>query len=118
MKPSRKPSPPRWPLILIGAGVLLLAVVAAFYLAPPVMAPAPTPSQAPVAPPSASDIPRATLAEAKAAHDTGNAVFVDVRDTGSYDISHITGAESIPLTRLEQEMGKLDKGQWIITYCT
>ncbi|MBX7232809.1 MAG: rhodanese-like domain-containing protein [Caldilineales bacterium] len=134
MKPSPKPSPSRWPLILVGAGLALLILVIALALAPPALAPpalappalappalappalAPTPA-APVAV-NVSDIPRATLAEAKAAFDAGSALFLDVRDAGSYETSHIAGAESIPLTRLEQELGKLDKGRWIITYCT
>lgn len=121
MKPSsrsRKPSPSRWPLILIAAGAVLLVVVAALALAPPVSAPAPTPTLPAVAAPSASDIPRATVAEAKAAYDDGSAVFLDVRDAGSYEIGHITGAESIPLVELEENLGKLDKAKWIITYCT
>jgi len=111
------------------AGLALLILVIALALAPPALAPpalappalappalAPTPA-APVAV-NVSDIPRATLAEAKAAFDAGSALFLDVRDAGSYETSHIAGAESIPLTRLEQELGKLDKGRWIITYCT
>lgn len=114
MKPSRKPSPSRWPFLLVGAGLALLLLVIILALAPPVSAPTPAPPVAVIA----SEIPRATLAEAKAAFDAGSALFLDVRDAGSYEISHIAGAESIPLTRLEQELGKLDKGRWIITYCT
>lgn len=119
MKPSRpssKPSSPRWPLLLIGGGLVLLAIVAGLALAPPASAPSPTPTAPLVV--AQADIPRATLDEAKAAFDAGSALFLDVRDAGSYEISHIVGAESIPLTRLESELGKLDKGRWIITYCT
>lgn len=120
MKPksrsAKRSSPSRWPLILIGAGVVLLVVVAVLALAPPASAPSPTPTQPPAV--AQADIPRATLSEAKAAYDAGTALFLDVRDAGSYKISHIAGAESMPLNRLEQEMGKLDKAQWIITYCT
>ncbi len=118
MKPKsrspRRSSPSRWPLILIGAGVVLLILVAVLALAPPASAPAPT--QPPAV--AQEDIPRATVSEAKAAYDAGSALFLDVRDAGSYDISHIAGAASIPLAELEQGMGDLDKAQWIITYCT
>lgn len=119
MKPESrlsKPSSPRWPLFLIGAGLILLVVVAALALAPPVSAPSPTPTQPPAV--AQADIPRATLDEAKAAYDAGSAVFVDVRDAGSYAISHIAGAASIPLVQLEQSLDELDPAQWIITYCT
>ncbi len=120
MKPKsrspRRSSPSRWPLILIGAGVVLLILVAVLALAPPASAPTPTPAQSQTV--AQEDIPRATLDEAKAAYDAGSALFLDVRDAGSYDISRIAGAASIPLAELEQDMGDLDKAQWIITYCT
>ncbi len=118
MKPQSRSSKssPRWPLFLIGAGLVLLAVVAGLALAPPASAPSPTPTQPPVV--AQADIPRATLAEAKAAFDAGSATFVDVRDAGSYEIGHIVGAASLPLVQLDQNLGKLDKAEWIITYCT
>ena len=65
-----------------------------------------------------SEVPRIPLEEAKAAFDTQEAVFLDVRDSATYLESHIPGAVSIPLTELEARLGELDQDDWIITYCT
>lgn len=65
-----------------------------------------------------SEIPRVRLEEAKAAFDTGAAVFVDVRSATSYEAAHIPGALSIPLADLEARLSELNPNQWIITYCT
>jgi hypothetical protein len=64
------------------------------------------------------EIQRVLLEEAKAALDSGSAVFVDVRSKASYDASHIPGALSIPLGELETRLKELDPKAWIITYCT
>ena len=58
------------------------------------------------------------VGNAHAAHESKQAVFVDVRSTGQYAPSHVTGALSIPLSELESRLNELDKAQWIITYCT
>lgn len=65
-------------------------------------------------------VPRVPVEEAKAALDTGEAIVVDVRDAESYQAKHIKGAISIPLADIESDPTglKLDKDQWIITYCT
>jgi rhodanese-like protein len=65
-----------------------------------------------------SEVPRVPLEDAKAAFDSGTAVFVDVRGAGSYEESHVPGALSIPLPEIETRLGELDPQQWIITYCT
>jgi 3-mercaptopyruvate sulfurtransferase SseA len=65
-----------------------------------------------------SEIPRIPLEEAKAAFDSGAAVFVDVRSATSYEAAHIPGALSIPLADLEARLSELDPNKWIITYCT
>jgi hypothetical protein len=65
-----------------------------------------------------SEIPRVNLEDAKAAFDSGSAVFVDVRAQASWQESHITGALSLPVNEIETRLGELDPGQWIITYCT
>ena len=65
-----------------------------------------------------SDVKRVTLEDAKIAHDTGTAVFVDVRSADSYAASHVTGALSIPFDELENRLDELDPADWIITYCT
>jgi 3-mercaptopyruvate sulfurtransferase SseA len=67
-----------------------------------------------------AEVPRVTVQEAKAALDSGTAIIVDVRDSDSYETSHIVGAINIPLDEFETnpEGLNLDKDQWIITYCT
>ena len=64
------------------------------------------------------EVERVSLAEAKTAFDAGSAVFVDVRDTGSYADHHIPGALSIPLGELTGRLSELNPADWIITYCT
>ena len=64
------------------------------------------------------EIPRVTVLEAKAAFDSGAAVFVDVRSQSQYERGHIAGALSIPLDEAEARMAELDPNDWIITYCT
>ncbi len=102
------------PLVaLVGGGLLL--IVAAFMLA----------NQTPTAAPEAAfveevypEIQRVSIEEAKAALDSGSAVFVDVRSVEAYQASHISGAVNIPSEELEARLGELDKAKWIITYCT
>lgn len=106
-----------WPLIMIGAGLVLLTGSLALNFLPRSV-PA---TRAPVENPTEEtypEIPRASLAEAKAAYDSGAAVFVDVRDGDSYTAGHIPGALSMPLTELENRLGELNRSDWVITYCT
>lgn len=65
-------------------------------------------------------VPRISVEQAKAALDSGGAVIVDVRPEQSYALEHIAGSISIPLAEIETDPTgvKLDKKQWIITYCT
>jgi 3-mercaptopyruvate sulfurtransferase SseA len=65
-------------------------------------------------------VPRVPVEQAKAALDTGAAIVVDVRSLEAYPAEHIKGAISIPLADIEADPTgvKLDKDQWIITYCT
>ena len=64
------------------------------------------------------EVVRLELEEVKMAFDDGAAIFLDVRSSDSYAISHIPGAKSIPLAELEGRLDELDSNQWIITYCT
>jgi rhodanese-related sulfurtransferase len=61
-----------------------------------------------------------TVEQALTALNSGAAVIVDVRNTESFIASHIAGALSIPLARIESTPTNLplDKNRWIITYCT
>ena len=65
-------------------------------------------------------VPRVPVEQAKAALDSGAAIIVDVRAAQSYEQEHIAGSISIPLAEIEANPTglKLDKNQWIITYCT
>ena len=80
----------------------------------------PTSAAAPKLPLTDADVPRVPLDQAKAAFDSGAAIFVDVRTPQAYEAKHIKGAISISLGEIEiNPTGlKLDKNQWIITYCT
>ena len=64
------------------------------------------------------EISRVTLLDAKAAYDSGSAIFVDVRTAQVYQDSHIAGSINIPLSELELRISELDRADWIITYCT
>jgi predicted sulfurtransferase len=67
-----------------------------------------------------ADVPRVPADEAKAAFDDGEAVIVDVRSPEAYAAGHAAGAINIPLVEFENNIANipLEKGQWIITYCT
>ena len=64
------------------------------------------------------EIERVSVEEAKAAFDSGTAVFVDVRSAEAYQAAHISGSVNIPSEELEARLSELDKTEWIITYCT
>jgi 3-mercaptopyruvate sulfurtransferase SseA len=101
--------------LAIGGGLLL--IVAAILLATQNTPATPTPATI-VEEESYPEIPRVPLEAAKAAFDSGTAIFIDVRSAEAYQGNHITGAINIPLAELESRLGELDKAQWIITYCT
>jgi 3-mercaptopyruvate sulfurtransferase SseA len=71
-------------------------------------------------PQTEADVPRVSVEQARIAFEAGTAIIVDVRSAESFATGHIVGAISIPLTQIESDPGsvKLDKNQWIITYCT
>jgi hypothetical protein len=64
------------------------------------------------------DVPRVKLRDAKAAFDTGEAVFIDVRSRITYQISHIPGALSIEIPEIEEATADFDRDGLYITYCT
>ena len=88
---------------------------------PPTVIPEPTnlPQKSSL-PLSETGVPRVEVEVAKAAIDTGAAIVVDVRSKQAYESSHIPGAINIQLGEFEVNIAgiKLDKDQWIITYCT
>jgi hypothetical protein len=116
-----KPVRSIYPLILAIAGAVIL-VIALISLT--VLSKSALPRGTATVPPgvqvigSFPEIPRVSLADAKAAFDKGSAVFVDARSTDAYALSHIPGALSIPDNVLSSRMSELNPKDWIITYCT
>jgi len=99
--------------MLIGAGVLLIlaGLVWVVFNQPPAPMKSPTPD-------SVERVKRVSLEDAKAAYDAGTAVFLDVRDSGSYNVSHIPGALLLPISDLTNRLSELNPSSWIIPYCT
>lgn len=106
-----------WPVVMIVAGIVLIAV--ASLIITNLQAPPPSVSQPDVLTEIPyPDVPRVSLSDAKKAYDDSTAVFVDVRDSGTYQQSHIPGALSVPLEELASHKNELNPNDWIITYCT
>ena len=117
MPQNRRPVP-IMPLILIGAGLVIIGGLLIWYLTTGrnqnpgnLVESLPTED-------TYENIPRVGVKDAKAAYDLGTAVFVDVRDVQSYQQSHIKGALSIPLADIQDRLTELNRADWIITYCT
>jgi len=102
-----------YPWMLIGGGVLLILAGLVWVVLNQPPAPIKTPT-----PDSVEQVKRVLLEDAKAAYDAGTAVFLDVRDSGSYNVSHIPGALLIPVSDLTNRLSELKPSSWIITYCT
>ena len=117
----RKQKPQKFPILFLIVGGLLLVVSAVVLVMQNN-----TGQATQVSPVTGGDheeetypgIGRISLADAKAALDTGSAVFVDVRIVEAYTVNHIPGALNLPLGELETRLNELDPNQWIITYCT
>ena len=122
---------------LLLVAILLIAASACNYVAPtpqPTLTPLPPtviPELTVIAEPTSASTPNnLPLSEAEvervppdvawAAVQSGAAIIVDVRSVEAYAESHIKGAISLPLAEIENNTTglKLDKEQWIITYCT
>lgn len=103
------------PLALMAVGLVL--VIAAVVFSQSLSQATPTPTAASLNIPFA-DVPRVSVADAKAAFDLGSAIFVDVRGEPYYTQGHIQDALSIPETDLDTALAQLDPQAWIITYCT
>ena len=79
------------PLVFMVFGGLLVLVVVGWYAWQSVQ-PAPAPEPTPVQTLSTQEVTRLSLEDAKPAFDQKNAVFVDVRDAGSYASRSAAGA--------------------------
>jgi hypothetical protein len=64
------------------------------------------------------NITRVSIADARAAYELKQAVFIDTRGEPMFSDGHIPGALDITETALPDRIGELDKNAWIITYCT
>lgn len=73
---------------------------------------------APAAAAPTDDAPRIQLADAKAAYDAGNVIFVDTRAQDGYKMEHIKGAINVTQGDLDAKISSLPKGKKIIAYCS
>lgn len=64
------------------------------------------------------EVPRISLADAKARFEAGIAFIVDVRSQEDFAAAHIPDAISLPLADLEIRYHDLPQDAEIITYCT
>jgi len=114
-------SRPLMPLILILLGALLITGVLvwqAMRSRSTAQNPPPTATQAAQAGLPFPEVSRIAPQDAKQALDEQTALFLDVRDAGSYSKGHIPGAINLPVDEIEARASELDPNQWIITYCT
>lgn len=103
------------PLLLMAAGSLLILGSIAFLVAPGVFRQQATPTAA-LAVDSLEGVPRVSLDDALAAHQSGSAVFLDVRDAQAYESRRIAGAISMPIEQIPDRITELDPQAWIIPY--
>ncbi len=113
---SRRREVPWLPLGMVALGGLLLLGAAIWMLWPGLGKSQINPPASQEATLTVAEVPRVSLADAKAAFDTGSAIFVDVRTAEAYAHAHIPGALSIPLSELPQRLEELEPSAWIITY--
>jgi len=64
------------------------------------------------------DVPRISLAEAKADFDAGTAVFIDTHSPATYETEHVAGSINVPATELAANIDKIPKGKKLIAYCS
>lgn len=116
------PKPNRPPMaLLLGLGAVAIAIVlVATYWAtarpPAIVGNFPVETSADGIP--FPDVPRISVADARAAAEAGNAIILDVRSRGQYAASHIPGAVLIPLEEFETRYSELPQNVQILTYCT
>jgi len=63
-------------------------------------------------------VPRISAEDAKKEVDAGNAVFVDSRGDGAYNVEHLPGALNIAFGSPDDKFVQLPKGKKIIVYCS
>ncbi len=63
------------------------------------------------------DIPQIDFAAAKALYDDKAAVFLDIRDPGSYQAGHVPGAMRLDDSNVHDFLEETDKAAKIVVYC-
>jgi 3-mercaptopyruvate sulfurtransferase SseA len=117
---KQRSNKPLLPVLMIGIGLILISAVLVWQLSvnkrfPTSTEPFPTQVQSGFPYP---EVTRISLSDAKAAYDTGSAIFVDVRDNVSFNSSHIPGALNLELASLPSHFTELNPAKSIILYCT
>lgn len=64
------------------------------------------------------EVPRISVAEAKALHDEGKALLVDLRGEEAFQQISIPGSINLPYLELEARYSELPRDAQIITICT
>ena len=119
MKKKRQQKQRNLPVVLlVTAGILLVLASALLFQNQTSPPPSQVPDSGGHEEESYPEIARVSVEDAKAALDTGTAIFVDVRGDQAYAAAHVAGSVSLPLTEIETRLAELDPKQWIITYCT
>ena len=77
-----------------------------------------TPTSAVVPPAPIDDAQRISLADAKSAFDSGNALIIDTRTDSAFKMEHIKGSINIPTGTLDANVAKLSKTKKMIVYCS
>lgn len=68
--------------------------------------------------PLGDGVPRISLADAKAAFDSGEAVFIDTHAKEQYDQQHIKGSINVPVNDIGTRLDNIPKGKKLIAYCS
>lgn len=68
--------------------------------------------------PPGDGVRRITPAELRDLLANGQAVVVDVRNAGSYNLGHIKGAKLIPTGEFLGRVGELPRDKMVVTYCS
>jgi len=115
MPKRRKSNSKPFPLfLLIGGGIAL--IIAALLLVNQNRSAAPAAQLTEEIP--YPEIARVSLADAKAALESGSAVLLDVRSAEAFTAQRIAGAVNIPTAEIQTRLSELDPNAWIIPYCT
>ncbi len=114
MPPRKKKKKQPFPtLLFIGGGIVLLILALLFA----------NQNAANSTQTAAGDIPypeiqRVSLADARAALESGTAIMLDVRSADAFAGQRIAGAVNIPVAEIQTRLSELDPNAWIIPYCT